>query len=115
LTARKEFRLALYFNVFVLVAQVFEHLPGFHALAPTQTEGPFKIAQLLLLVVSRSLSVRPPGNPGRSWHNQTKGVTRSGIDTVQGSGEGDGFADVFKAADPRDSALDAHAEAGVRD
>jgi len=43
--------IALYFNVFVLVAQIFEHVPAFHALAPTQTEGPFKIAQLLLLVV----------------------------------------------------------------
>jgi hypothetical protein len=43
--------IALYFNVFVLVAQIFEHVPAFHALAPTQTKGPFKIAQLLLLVV----------------------------------------------------------------
>lgn len=43
--------IALYFNVFVLVAQIFEHVPAFHALAPTQTEGPFKMAQLLLLVV----------------------------------------------------------------
>ncbi len=43
--------IALYFHVFVLVAQVFEHVPAFHAVAPTQTEGPFKIAQLLLLVV----------------------------------------------------------------
>ena len=42
--------IALYFNVFVLVAQLFEHVPAIHALAPTQTEGPFKIAQLLLLV-----------------------------------------------------------------
>ncbi len=43
--------IALYFNVFVLVAQLFEHVPAIHALAPTQTEVPFKIAQLLLLVV----------------------------------------------------------------
>ena len=43
--------IALYFNVFVLVAQIFEHVPAFHALAPTQTKEPFKIAQLLLLVV----------------------------------------------------------------
>ena len=42
--------IALYFNVFVLVAQTFEHVPAIHALAPTQTEAPFKIAQLLLLV-----------------------------------------------------------------
>jgi hypothetical protein len=43
--------IALYFNVFVLVAQLFEHVPAIHTLAPTQTEAPFKIAQLLLLVV----------------------------------------------------------------
>jgi hypothetical protein len=43
--------IALYFNVFVLVAQLFEHVPAIHSLAPTQTEAPFKIAQLLLLVV----------------------------------------------------------------
>jgi hypothetical protein len=44
--------IALYLNVFVLVAQLFEHVPALHALAPTGTEGPFKIAQALLLVVS---------------------------------------------------------------
>jgi hypothetical protein len=43
--------IALYFNVFVLVAQLFEKVPAIHALAPTQTEAPFKIAQLLLLVL----------------------------------------------------------------
>jgi hypothetical protein len=43
--------IALYFNVFVLIAQLFEHVPAIHALAPTQTEAPFKIAQLLLLIL----------------------------------------------------------------
>jgi hypothetical protein len=43
--------IALYFNVFVLVAQLFEKVPAIHALAPTQTEGPFKLAQLLLLIL----------------------------------------------------------------
>jgi hypothetical protein len=43
--------IALYFNVFVLIAQLFEHVPAIHALAPTQTEGPFKLAQLLLLIL----------------------------------------------------------------
>jgi hypothetical protein len=42
---------ALYLNVFVLVAQMFEHIPSLHALAPTGTEGPFKIAQGTLLVL----------------------------------------------------------------
>ena len=39
----------------------------------------------------------------------------SGVDAVEGSGEGDGFADVVQAADPGDGTLDAHAEAGVGD
>jgi hypothetical protein len=43
--------IALYFNVFVLVAQLFEKVPAIHALAPTQTEAPFKIAQLILLIL----------------------------------------------------------------
>ena len=43
--------IALYFNVFVLIAQTFEHVPVFHALAPTGAETPFKVAQTLLLVL----------------------------------------------------------------
>jgi hypothetical protein len=43
--------IALYFNVFVLIAQLFAKVPAIHALAPTGTEAPFKIAQLLLLLV----------------------------------------------------------------
>jgi hypothetical protein len=41
---------ALYFNCFVLVVQGFEKAPFLHALAPTQKEPPFAIAQGLLLV-----------------------------------------------------------------
>ena len=43
--------LALYFNVFVLVVQSFEKVPALNALAPTQKEAPFKIAQTLVLVL----------------------------------------------------------------
>lgn len=43
--------IALYFNVFVLVVQLFEKVPFLHALAPTQAEAPFKIAQLAVLVL----------------------------------------------------------------
>ncbi len=43
--------LALYFNVFVLVVQSFLKVGTLHALAPTGTETPFKIAQLVVLVV----------------------------------------------------------------
>ncbi|HTV25650.1 MAG TPA: hypothetical protein VMG12_43440 [Polyangiaceae bacterium] len=40
---------ALYFNMFVLVVQLFLKVPPLHALAPTQTEPAFLIAQLLNL------------------------------------------------------------------
>lgn len=43
--------LALYFNFFVLIVQSFEKVPSLHALAPTQTEAPFKVAQLLTVVL----------------------------------------------------------------
>jgi hypothetical protein len=42
--------IALYFNVFVLVVQSFEKLPALRAMAPTQSEPPFLIAQLVVLV-----------------------------------------------------------------
>jgi hypothetical protein len=42
---------ALYLNVFVLVVQLFGKVPALKALAPTQTEGPFKITQLTVLVI----------------------------------------------------------------
>ncbi len=42
---------ALYFNVFVLVVQLFEKVPALNALAPTQSEPPFKISQLVVLVL----------------------------------------------------------------
>ena len=43
--------IALYLNVFVLVAQLFAKVPALKALAPTQSEAPFKLAQLAVLVV----------------------------------------------------------------
>jgi hypothetical protein len=43
--------IALWFNVFVLVAQGFAKIPALHALAPTQAEPPFAIAQGIVLVV----------------------------------------------------------------
>jgi hypothetical protein len=49
--------IALYFNVFVLVVQLFLKVPAIHALAPTQTEPPFKIAQLLVLLLFIALIV----------------------------------------------------------
>jgi len=43
--------IALYFNGFVGVVQSFEKIPALHALAPTQTEPPFKITQLAVLAL----------------------------------------------------------------
>ena len=42
---------ALYFNVFVLVVQSFLKVPALKALAPTQSEPPFVVAQLSVLVL----------------------------------------------------------------
>jgi hypothetical protein len=43
--------IALYFNVFVLVVQLFLKVPGLKALAPTQTEPPFQVTQLVVLAI----------------------------------------------------------------
>jgi len=52
---------AQYFNVFVLVVQSFSKIPSLKALAPTQSEPPFAIAQglvLLLFVTLGTLAVK---------------------------------------------------------
>src|SRR5437763_9297786 len=43
--------ICLYFNLFVLVVQAFEKIPVLHAIAPTQTEPPFKLTQLVVLTL----------------------------------------------------------------
>ena len=43
--------IALYLNVFVLVAQLFQKVPALNALAPTQSEPPFLLTQLVLLAL----------------------------------------------------------------
>ncbi len=43
--------IAFYFNAFVTVVQIFRRVPALHALAPTESEPPFALAQLVLLVV----------------------------------------------------------------
>jgi hypothetical protein len=48
---------AQYLNVFVLIAQLFMKVPAPHALAPTQTEPPFKLAQLVVLMVFVVLTI----------------------------------------------------------
>src|SRR5579859_5610338 len=49
--------LALYFNFVALIAQSFEKVPALNALAPTLSEPPFKIAQILAFVLFATLAV----------------------------------------------------------
>lgn len=49
--------LALYFNVFVLVVQLFEKVPALKALAPTQKEPPFLVSQLVVLALFVGLTI----------------------------------------------------------
>jgi len=64
--------IALYLNVFVGVVQTFQKVALVHALAPTQTEPPFAIAQGIVLIAFIALGVaaakrfRPPA-PGPAF------------------------------------------------
>ena len=49
--------ICLYFNLFVAVVQAFEKIPALHALAPTQTEPPFKLTQLFVLAIFVVLAI----------------------------------------------------------
>jgi hypothetical protein len=49
--------LALYLNVFVGVVQAFQKLPFLQPLAPTQSEPPFVIAQILVMAVFIALGL----------------------------------------------------------
>jgi hypothetical protein len=48
---------ALYLNCFVLVVQSFMKIPFFHALAPTQKEPPFAVAQGVVLILFIGLAI----------------------------------------------------------
>jgi hypothetical protein len=49
--------IALYLNVFVLVVQTFMKVPAVHALAPTQKEPPFLIAQIVVMLIFIGLTI----------------------------------------------------------
>ena len=49
--------MALYLNFFVLIVQSFLKIPALKELAPTQTEPPFKVTQLVALVIFLTLIV----------------------------------------------------------
>ncbi len=49
--------IAEYLNVFVLVVQSFEKVPALHAMAPTGSEPPFLIAQLVVMAIFIVLTI----------------------------------------------------------
>ena len=49
--------IALYLNVFVAVVQAFQKIPFLNVLAPTGTEGPFLVTQLVVLLLFIALGV----------------------------------------------------------
>ncbi len=49
--------IALYLNVFVLIAQLFDKVPALKALAPTKSEPPFMVTQLVVLVLFVVLTI----------------------------------------------------------
>jgi hypothetical protein len=48
---------ALYFNVFVLIVQAFQKVPALKAMAPTQSEPPFQLVQLVALALFVALGI----------------------------------------------------------
>ena len=60
--------LALYLNVFVLVAQAFQKVTFLHALAPTQSDPGFIIAQLVVLIIFVVVGIKAV----RSFHPEIK-------------------------------------------
>jgi hypothetical protein len=49
--------IALYLNVFVLVAQLFLKVPSLHVLAPTGSEPPFLLSEAVVMAVFIALTV----------------------------------------------------------
>lgn len=49
--------ISLYLNVFVLIAQLFQKVPALRALAPTQSEPPFAITQIVVLIIFVALTI----------------------------------------------------------
>jgi hypothetical protein len=49
--------ISLYLNVFVLVVQLFLKVPALKAIAPTQSEPPFAIVQLIVLMAFVAIGI----------------------------------------------------------
>ena len=50
--------LAHYFNVFVLVVQLFRRVPALSTMAPTQSGPPFQVTQLAVLLLFTAIGIR---------------------------------------------------------
>lgn len=48
---------ALYFNVFVAIVQAFRKIPALNAVAPTQSEAPFVVVQLMVMALFIALGI----------------------------------------------------------
>jgi len=59
--------IALYLNVFVGVVQSFEKVPALKAMAPTQSEPPFVVSQVVVLVLFIVLAIFAV----RRFHDET--------------------------------------------
>ncbi len=46
-----------YFNTFVLIVQSFQKIPALKDVAPTQSDPPFKLTQLVVLVAFIALGI----------------------------------------------------------
>jgi hypothetical protein len=64
---------ALYLNCFVGVVQAFQKIPALAALAPTQTEAPFAIAQIIVLALFIQLGYRAI----RKFHPAVPAIVKS--------------------------------------
>lgn len=64
---------ATYLNVFVAVVQAFQKVPALHALAPTQSEPPFAIAQAVVLIIFVMLTVMAT----RAFHEVQPALAKS--------------------------------------
>jgi len=49
--------IALYLNVFVLIAQAFQKVPALKAMAPTQSEPPFLLTQVVVMAIFVALAI----------------------------------------------------------
>lgn len=65
---------ALYFNVFVLVVQLFEKVPALTALAPTHSEPPFVAAQVVVMALFVGLGIAAV----KKFHGETAAIRTIG-------------------------------------